>query len=166
MSAFIMQLEGFNDLFNELAVRAESSNRTCDVHYSITRDVLKFLGIDSYAGASEALVNSKALDRVIALFRANVEAVNYRYSHLPEVIENQPEVPLLTRNSYWPKWSPVQLLKHLQCLSYQMSEGEIPETQIYKDLDRLISAIALSIVNHTPEYDKAKWDFEPELTTA
>lgn len=159
MSAFVMLLEGFNDLANELAVRAESFNNTCDVHYSVTRDVREFLGLGLSEAPSEASVNKAATKKVLELFRANVAAVKYRYAHLSEVTGNQPAEPVITRSVYWPKWSHVQLMKHLSCLLYQMSEGEIPETPIYKRLDRLISAIAVSIVNHTPEYDQAAWDF-------
>lgn len=163
MSSFVMLNEGFNDLFNELAVRAEHSNNVCDVHYSISRDVRSFLGIETFGNPSEALVNAKAADRVLALFKSNVEAVYQRYEHMSEEDRGYNPEPKLTRSTYWPKWSHIQLFKHLQCLHYQMSEGEIPNTATYTNLETLINAIAVSLATHTPEYDKAAWDFKESV---
>lgn len=158
MSAFVMLIEGFNDLANELATRAEDSNNICDLNYSVKQDIRKFLEL-GWHNPSEERANKAAFETVTELFHANVEAVNQRYSHMSEEERGRYQLPVFTRSRYWPEWSPVQLLKHLTCLRYQMSEGNVPETEIYGRLSRLIADIALSIVTNTPEYSKADWDF-------
>jgi hypothetical protein len=166
MSAFVMTIEGFNELANELACRAEDSNRTCDVNYSLTRDVRAFLGLDDYQVAAEETINKAATEAMLALFSANVEAVTYRYSHMSESERGTYAPPTFSRTAYWPKWTSTQLFKHLHCLRYQMSEGNIPESETYKRLERLIAAVADSIVSNSPEYDKAAWDFKPQAIAA
>lgn len=54
--------------------------------------------------------------------------------------------------------SQMQLFKHLRCLVYQCSEGDVPETLLYKDLGKLVEAIAVDIVGKMPEYEVASWD--------
>lgn len=159
MSAFVMLPEGFNQLMNELAVRADSLSRTCDENYSVTRDVREFLGFERHFDVPEPSANQRATERALQLFRANVEAVCQRYEHMSEEERGLYPEPAFSRTSYWPQWSNVQLVKHLSCLRYQMSEGEIPETESYKRLSKLIGDISESILMSSPEYDKARWDF-------
>ena len=159
MSAFVMLPEGFSELANELACRADSLNRTCDINYSLTQDIREFLGFKSHVDPSEDMANQAATEAMLALFSANVEAVNYRYSHMSNEERGMYTPPSFSRTAYWPKWSPVQLLKHLHCLRYQMSEGPVPESETYKRLETLIGAVAQSIVTHSPEYNTAAWDF-------
>ena len=52
----------------------------------------------------------------------------------------------------------VQAFKSLSCLLYQCSEGNVPETKLYKLLDRIKGYIAEDIVHNLKEYDLAKWD--------
>lgn len=165
MSAFVMLPEGFNNLANELAARAEDSNNTCDLDYAIKNDIRVFLQL-GWDTPSEERANKAAFETVTTLFNANVEAVSQRYAHMSEAERGHYELPAFARTRYWPQWTPVQLLKHLTCLRYQMSEGNVPETPIYSKLSKLISDIALSIVTHMPEYAAASWDFKPSAVAA
>ena len=47
--------------------------------------------------------------------------------------------------------------KAASCLSYQCAEGDVPDSDQYKDLDRAINAMAHDIVSSLPAYRKAKW---------
>ena len=48
-------------------------------------------------------------------------------------------------------------LKALQCLIYQCSEGNIPETDAYQALKAAESAIAIAIAEAHPAYAAAGW---------
>jgi len=50
-----------------------------------------------------------------------------------------------------------QGLKSLRCFLYQCSEGNIPETKIFKTLDRISDMVAWDIVDNIKEYDNAEW---------
>lgn len=160
MSAFIMSLEGFSQLASELACRAEWSNNICDENYDVAGDVKAFLGLERsiYGLPSDAFELCRSY--VAELYAANAAAVQYRYSDHDDL--DIPAAPDIIRTGYWPKWSNVQLLKHLKCLSYQMSEGDVPELPIYAKLSELINNMAMSIVTNSPAYDSAAWDFTVE----
>ena len=50
-----------------------------------------------------------------------------------------------------------QLLKSLNCYVYQCSEGKVPDTPIYKAIDKLAVKVAEYIATHQPEYEQAEW---------
>ena len=52
----------------------------------------------------------------------------------------------------------IQLVKALQCLHYQCSEGNVPETKGYKELENVIREVVMSIIYSMPEYDQAEWE--------
>lgn len=90
------------------------------------------------------------------LMQMNVEAVNHRYSHHPERAEVPPyrfrRTPPLTRAQQ------VQGVKSAQCLSYQCSEGDVPNTPLFGDLRKLINNACWMIVDGLPEMTAAEWD--------
>lgn len=51
-----------------------------------------------------------------------------------------------------------QCLKSMECLHYQCSEGNVPETKLYKFLSELIELWKNYIIEELPEYEKAQWD--------
>ena len=51
-----------------------------------------------------------------------------------------------------------QALKSMCCLRYQCSEGDVPETKMFKFLEDLIHCWQGFIINMMPEYEKAEWD--------
>jgi len=52
----------------------------------------------------------------------------------------------------------IQMLKSLQCLIYQCSEGKIPERETYKALERVETLLKNQIISDLPAYKAAKWD--------
>lgn len=82
------------------------------------------------------------------LLAMNVAAVNARYD------EHEGPDPYDSRMRPATK---VQVLKSLQCLHYQCSEGDVPTWPLYKLLDETISYLAQAIVSGMPEYEKAAW---------
>lgn len=53
--------------------------------------------------------------------------------------------------------SKVALFKALVCLMYQCSEGDVPETSTFKELRRVRSEVAESIVRDLPAWEKEEW---------
>jgi hypothetical protein len=51
----------------------------------------------------------------------------------------------------------IQVLKNLRCWLYQCSEGDVPNTVLYKFMDEYSGELALDIVCKTPEWDAANW---------
>ncbi len=91
----------------------------------------------------------------MSMHMLNVQAVNERYR------ENQsPDVSYrFLEPAIMPTHNPsrIQVLKSLRCLIYQCSEGSVPETDLYRALDKLAGSIALDIVRDLPAYDEAEW---------
>ena len=50
-----------------------------------------------------------------------------------------------------------QLLKSLQCYIYQCSEGNVPDSPIYKTIDKLTVKLAMFIACNQKEYKDAEW---------
>lgn len=83
-----------------------------------------------------------------ALWALNHRAVNQRYNERTRTpAYNFTEVPE----------SKVQVLKAMQNLSYQCSEGDCPNRKLYKDLQQVIGSLACDIVSDSKEWDKAEW---------
>jgi hypothetical protein len=146
MSAFQMDKQFFNRLASELFAHATLEHSK--LNWSVKHN------LDLRTGDFDVTEN-RIRTFVQRLYAANIEAVNQRYSE-------GSEVPTLsfTPASGLPKWSDEQLFKHLECLSYQCAEGDVPETEIYAQLEALIGAIARSIVGSSEKYKASKWDFE------
>jgi hypothetical protein len=53
--------------------------------------------------------------------------------------------------------SKIQALKSMQCLRYQCSEGDVPESKLYKFLDEIITDWMSYIIGEMPEYEQAVW---------
>jgi hypothetical protein len=89
------------------------------------------------------------------LYWLNRAAVSQRYS-CPELAKPALEYRAWLEDGPITE-TPVQAYKSLRCLIYQCSEGDIPETPLYKALVNYAAAIAAYIVCSTPEYDEAAW---------
>ena len=77
------------------------------------------------------------------------------------------------------QYSKVQQYKALQCLAYQCAEGNIPERQLYQQLEKVIDLLAGELtlelirrpwlgdkaareaIYNTAEYNAAQWDLRP-----
>jgi len=105
------------------------------------------LGIDtSIPGWAEILGHE--------MFQLNIRAVDARYGEgeavkfrkLDYCFEHTEAVPL------------EQVLKSLNCWLYQCSEGDIPQTELYKLFDTDVRLYLMSeILTQLPEYEKAYW---------
>ena len=51
-----------------------------------------------------------------------------------------------------------QAYNHLRCLTYQMNEGNIPETETYKLLQEIENLMALQIANEHEKVKNAEWE--------
>jgi len=51
-----------------------------------------------------------------------------------------------------------QAYQHLGCLIYQMSEGNVPETDLYKLLQEIETRMGLQIANEHPKVKNAEWN--------
>lgn len=87
------------------------------------------------------------------LFELNGDAVTQRY---PEDHSDYVQVHRF-------KWvdqpvKTIQFLKSVQCLIYQCSEGDVPETELYKWLTDLENCLKSFVIEqYIPEYHKAEW---------
>lgn len=50
-----------------------------------------------------------------------------------------------------------QLFKSLNCYIYQCSEGNVPDSPIYKAMDELATRVGLFIARKQSEYEEAEW---------
>jgi len=48
------------------------------------------------------------------------------------------------------------VIKAMRCLRYQCSEGNVPESDLYKQLVKSLHQLALDIVDKLPEYESAE----------
>jgi hypothetical protein len=148
MSAFVMAELGFVQLAAELAFRAEYDNNI--LHYS----VCEYLRIDPQDFTPDA--HPQASVKCQQLMDANMCAVNQSYG--------QHEQPTqLSFVKVAPQWSDLQFFKHLTCLRYQMNEGDVPEGETFKALDRLCGQVAQNILREQADYDALAWGW-PDTT--
>lgn len=50
-----------------------------------------------------------------------------------------------------------QVLKDLDCLLYQCSEGTVPESDLFKRTEALAGGMAVELIRRTPQYNDATW---------
>lgn len=96
---------------------------------------------------------------VTKLKQMNIEALKQRYPDYPDMWKDR-ETPLMPAHGR--RLKPVELFKQLTCISYQMSEGDVPESHVYKQLDKLSELLAYHIVVGLPEYDEVEWGLSDE----
>jgi hypothetical protein len=84
------------------------------------------------------------------LFQMNVNAVKQRYSGDTEEYTYQFRTSINVRPA-------VEVYKAAQCLCYQCSEGNVPDTSLYKALNQFCSDLAEVIIANMPEYQAAYW---------
>ncbi len=93
---------------------------------------------------------------IISMYELNVEAVNVRYNEKYDATLSPHELRAMCRAH--PSVSIYQFLKSVECLHYQISEGDIPNTsEVYRLIENLISAICKDIAHESELYKEAKW---------
>lgn len=149
MSAFICNSKTYSDIYSGLRVYGQGDKypaieqKVSDITSEIRTNEIKGGDPDMYA----TLIHN--------WYIKNVEAVNQRYGdNTPtELTDNERQ----EMREFNPFINIYQFLKSLDCLHYQMCEGDIPETQEYKDIDELRKAIYRHLVCGRKEYDEASW---------
>jgi hypothetical protein len=143
MSAFIVSEKTMN-----LAVDAM---RRATAHDTTLR--AKFPGLDRERGPFVALLGES--DSVLTalgfrLYEMNADAVEARY-------HERQEVPVFRYSNRAHLASDVEAFKALRCLLYQCSEGNVPESELYRDAERAGHVLAEHIVRDLPAYNAAPW---------
>lgn len=86
------------------------------------------------------------------LYNLNYMAVNDRYSenseHMTTTFTYQ---PVLMESKY-------QAIKSMDCWLYQCSEGEIPQNELFKAIEKVRDSLCHKIIQRSKEYDVCKWD--------
>jgi hypothetical protein len=87
------------------------------------------------------------------LFKMNEHAVNDRYPHFPKQ-----EAPAF-------RYRPLGIVSKaeqyfaISCLKYQCTEGDIPETELFKELDKLHDKLAHIVAGEAAIAAKVPWDW-------
>jgi len=91
-----------------------------------------------------------------ALWRMNALALRERYG---DPVEDY-EADIKAYSNPDPSDNPVQVLKSAKCLLYQCSEGNVPETEMFKVLAEAVNRME-AVLKRTSGfqacYDKAQW---------
>ena len=85
----------------------------------------------------------------------NIQALQERYGDSKEMYKDSKYIEKINVTFDIDK---IQLVKALQCLHYQCSEGNVPETKGYKELENVIREVVMSIIYSMPKYDQAEWE--------
>lgn len=91
-------------------------------------------------------------------FQMNIDALKARYGNRAF----EPGEPVYDPESYRFKLEaadrhPVDYYKALQCLRYQCTEGDVVESDTFKELDAAVCECAARIISGLPEYERAEW---------
>ena len=120
-----------------------------------------FGGIDTAAAGAATEIGRR-------LFTLNVEAVMQRYPDTqddPSRLPGDNMAPRHTSRYQAPQRGPSMLTraelvdgaKALHCLVYQCAEGNVPESDLFRELEAAIGKICAQIVSNLPEYEAAAW---------
>lgn len=94
---------------------------------------------------------------VLEWVRLNIEAVKQRYETQDMEGYEIAKDFKLTGGADKVRMTPPSTLKHLECLHYQMSEGDITETDDYKGLGDIITALQRNIAEQSIDFISTPW---------
>jgi len=136
MSAFIVGAACINSIVAYLGGHAD---RFCWLNRDLGYDVSQPKDLHRLAGALHAL---------------NCEAVDQRYGRGTAAGDTASAPPF----EYRPVIRDgVGVYKAILCLLYQCSEGDVPETPLYKALENMGNVIADDVVSGLPAFETASW---------
>ena len=100
----------------------------------------------------ESDCEKSTIEQVNRFIAMNLEALAQRYEGIdwgksPEIKGLQVDLEL----------NVVQLVKALQCLRYQCSEGDVPESEVYRELGDVIHEAMSYTIRLLPDYERADW---------
>jgi hypothetical protein len=140
MSAFVCGPETFSTIYSGLKVYGSSQ---ATLNFYMLKKITERMTVDTLEHLIERL------------YSLNVQAVNQRYGE--HAVDWMGSTAFQSYRVFNPSVSVYQFLKSLECLHYQLCEGDIPKTEEYKVLGALIDAVAMAIVHSSPEYAAANW---------
>ena len=138
MSAFVVQDKTINNIVSYLYLSR---------YLDMTIRKAKELGYNVKSAIGQNLLAQ-------SLYDLNIEAVRQRYPNSETSRKTEGDYVY----AFNPYVSTIQALKSAECLHYQMSEGEVPKTELYKWLTDCINSIKSLIINELEEYKNASWD--------
>ena len=146
MSSFICNKKTYQDIYTGLHV---FYNRQYSNSQKAIEDLFNEVSVSGYDC-------NPYTTAVSVLYSLNVDAVNQRYGEKTDTLLDVKELEKICELE--PKLSPIQFVKSLECLHYQMSEVNIPEkSKLYAHVENLISAICKDYVHNTKQYNTAVW---------
>lgn len=94
----------------------------------------------------------------IKMLKTNIGATSQRYNNkLSKEEYNRINVFIPSVDVPKKLRSKPQTYNSLRCLTYQMSEGNIPKTKMFKVLEKLENCLAISLANEVTEKEKCIW---------
>jgi hypothetical protein len=153
MSCFIVENKTINRIINFCFWEHDN------ILKSEIRRELKKIGVDLWGKWDDSETDKLLKEFGEELLKLNLMAYYSRYGHLEEVKKDIKE----TVEGY--KFEEIELkdrqylqvLKSLHCFLYQCSEGDIPETPLFKCIEKISQLLAENIINKLPDYEKAAW---------
>ena len=139
MSAFMVSSQTINSLAYKMLDQKDVLRVPCDKRFDNPFKLL--LRFQSWEELSDAL------------HLMNLEAIRQRYGQ--EYIEGV--VGYVDLDAKPKKLSNVQFFKSLNCLLYQCSEGDVTDSQLYKELDQFSDGLPMEIMLESKAYGRAKW---------
>lgn len=138
MSAYVVENKTINKVLSHIKLKRDSE--------WIKRQLIEKTGFD--------VTTDEGLEQLgRALLLLNVQAVNVRYGNgddATQILKDYSYRLTLDANCFI-------ALKALHCLRYQCSEGDVPETDMYKTIEWLSMTWAEDIVRDIKAYDIAAW---------
>ncbi len=139
MSAYVVNDKTINDVISFLNLKQGGS----DVYWSDY--ALTAIGI--YVSTDDA-----CRELAHEMFELNCNAVDQRYSK-GAAAEFRP----LDFKYTFSITSIMQAYKSLSCWKYQCSEGDVPDSELFKKMTKVFDLLAHHIVQTSVAYDKAEW---------
>ena len=93
----------------------------------------------------------------------NLESLNQRYGDNWDDVDAEvsderfDKYPIRIMNNT-PAPSLIQSLKHVQCYLYQCNEGNVPDSSLYKDVEKLQNGLIWEIISNMKEYQESTWE--------
>jgi len=93
----------------------------------------------------------------------NLESLNQRYGDNWDDVDAEvsderfDKYPIRIMNNT-PAPSLIQSLKHVQCYLFQCNEGNVPDSSLYKDVEKLQNGLIWEIISNMKEYNQATWE--------
>lgn len=150
MSAFVVDPKTINRILGYLRSQAKQRQHVASI------------AAREFAACEFAFEDKEdAANLGLALYNLNIHAVSQRYpgdtlNTLPGTYEGERLCPYTFERI--DGVTSVQAFKSIQCLTYQMAEGNVPESSLYKAIEKIENEICRHIVTSLPEYDKAVWE--------